>query len=54
MSAFGSLKEEENIGEISIAMSFIRYNCGEDMMQNYVSGYLSRKGRNEKCRNVLV
>jgi len=48
------LKEEENIGEISIAMSFINYNCLEDMMGKYVTGYLARMGRHEKCRNVLV
>jgi hypothetical protein len=48
------LEEEENIGEISIAMSSIHYNCGDDMMGNYVAGYLARMGRNEKCGNVLV
>jgi len=48
------VKEEENIGEIAIAMSFIHYNCAEDMMGNYMTGYLARMGRHEKCRNVLV
>lgn len=52
-SAFGYLKEAENIGEISIAMSVIHYNCGVVMMGNYVTGYLARMGRNEKCRSVL-
>jgi hypothetical protein len=53
-SALGSLKEEENIGEISIAMSFIHYNCIEEMMGKYLTGYLARMDRHEKCRNVLV
>jgi hypothetical protein len=48
------LKLEENIAEISIAMSIIHCNCGDDMMGNYVTGYLARMGRNEKRRNVLV
>jgi hypothetical protein len=54
MSGFGSLKEEENIGEISIVVSLIHYNCVEDMMGNYMTGYLARMGRHDKCRNVLV
>jgi hypothetical protein len=48
------LKREENIGEISIAMSFIQYNCVEDMMGNYMTGYIARMGSHGKCSNVLV
>jgi hypothetical protein len=35
-------------------MSLIHYNWGDDMMGNYVTGYLAPMGRNEKCRNVLI
>jgi hypothetical protein len=35
-------------------MSIIYYNCGSDMMGNYVTGYLARMDRNGKCRNILA